>query len=132
MFNFFKPKQPERRQHPTQEWWYEADEAYEFACNRRLTSGLALFFKGAAIKYIMSKITHLKPNSEGMTTYRNTKFKKLKTSDGSIKYKREVTFDDIQLSRYVKVPMGEPYTEKWTLEDNETKVVSDIERLEPK
>lgn len=130
MFGFFKPK-PQQVSKPKSSihlWLDTAEEEYEFACNRRLTSRLAAFFQGKALDYLMHKIAHIEEDGEGLDTYKNTIFKKLKTKDGSLKYKKEVTYDDIRISNNVSVPLGTPYTEKWTLTDSEDPKVSDIQK----
>ena len=132
MFGLFKRKHEEHKKSSTQLWLDTADEAYEFACKRRLTSGLGDFFISRALKYIMTKIGRLNEDSESLTTYKTTTFKKLKTKDGSIKYRRDVDYDDVQLSKYVSVPLGESYSEKWTLTDGPDFKVSEIEHCERK
>ena len=134
MFGFFKQKKQEERKSSIQLWLETADDAYEQACARRLTSGLAHFFEGTALRYLMQKISHLTEDEDGLSSFRHTVFRKVKTKDNKLKYRRDVTFDDIHISRMVSIPLGTPYSEKWTLTDDENneKRVCNIERCEDK
>lgn len=128
--DLFKPKPDTPKKSTVRLWLESADEAYEFALHRRLTSGLASFFKGDALKYLMSKVNHLTEDEDDLSEYRNVDFVKLKTKDGSTKYKRKVTFEDIHISKNVCVPLGTPYAEKWTLSEDGTNTITNIERCE--
>lgn len=132
MFGFFKKKNKDQEVKPKskiQLWLDTAEEEYDFACNRRLTSRLGSFFQGEALSYLMNKIAHIAEDSDNLESYKNTTFKKLKTKDGSLKYKKEVTYDSIKLSSNVAVPLGESYTEKWSLTEEPDLSVTNIEKV---
>ena len=128
----FGKKKEEVKKSSMQLWLDTANEAYELACSRRLTSVLGDFFTGNALRYLIKKISHLQEDSEGLSTYRKTIFKRIKTNDNTIKYKRYVTFEDVVLSHNVSIPLGTPYTEKWTLSNENDTTVYEIEKCEDK
>jgi len=127
LFCFFKKKQSSSL---INTWLYEADDMYANACEIKNPRGLDKYFIGKAMDYILQVLNSSNRVYQGLDKYRHTTFKLLKSKGGIATYLKTVTYDNVKLSRGIKVAVGDNYEETWSVSKVNGRVyIQTIERL---
>ena len=96
-------------------WLKTADKAYNYALSTHTLQGLSKYFEGNASTYIIDYVSSNKREHQGLDRYRHVEFK-LDKSDGRVAtYLKIVTYDNVKLQYGISVPVGDAYTEQWTV-----------------
>lgn len=125
---FCKKKEPPRT--GIDAWLHNANQCYEHAIEIQNPRGIGEYFDGAASTYIIHLCNSGQSLYQGLDKYRNTNFALQSSKNGTAKYRKDITYDDIKINRGVQVAVGEAYSELWTLSKENNKLhVHSIERL---
>lgn len=109
----------------TAQFLLKADEAYVKAFQTKVLGSLDKYLTRLCCTKIMERIRFSEKENVGIERYKKTKW--TKGADG--KFIKEVTFDDVNMGCGVKVPLGDAYTEYWTvIQENNERKVSEIRR----
>lgn len=103
----------------------KADEEYVRAFQTKVIGNLDKYLTRLCCTKLMERIRMSEKEAVGMSRYRKTEWKK--GPDGT--YVKCVSYEDVNMGCGIKVPLGDPYTEFWTLTtENNDKKVSEIRR----
>lgn len=103
----------------------KADEEYVRAFQTRLLGNLDRYLTRLCCTKLMERIRMSDKEVVGMMRYRKTEWVK----QGDSVYVKNVSYEDVNMGCGVKVPLGDPYQEYWSLTtENNSKKVSEIRR----
>lgn len=103
----------------------KADEEYVRAFQTKVIGNLDKYLTRLCCTKLMERIRMSDREIVGMSRYRKTMWEK--SADGT--YVKKVEYEDVNMGCGVKVPLGDPYTEVWTvISENNDKKVSEIRR----
>lgn len=107
----------------------KADEAYSKAFQTKNAAGLDAYFTRACLSKMLERIRMSEKVYAGIDRYKHVEWKKLDEDETTTHYLKNVTYDNVQISKGISAAVGTPYSERWTLvrEKGETKV-SEIRR----
>ena len=109
-FGLGKPK------HDTQvDWLNKVDSAYQRAFQIKNATGLAEYLTRPCMSIIMEQIRFGEKAYSGLTRYQHVNWIKGVQDATGVKWRKEVTYDQIQMSHGVIVPVGDNTTEEWTI-----------------
>ena len=104
----------------------DADEAYTRAFSVKNVAGLENYFTRKALSKIMKRVRFSEKAYSGLERYKHVTWKKVSDTV----YIKMVTYDDVQISKGVKAPVGESFNEEWTMIlSGERTMVDAIRRL---
>lgn len=122
LFGSFKKKPQDR----LVSFLTEADGAYTRAFQVKNVAGLEKYFTRKALSKIMERVRLSEKAYSGLERYKHVNWKKMSDS----LFIKEVTYDDVQISKGVKAPVGDSYNEEWTVIVNSNEIrVDAIRRL---
>lgn len=103
----------------------KADEAYVRAFQTKVLGNLDVYLTRLCCTKLMERLRFAEKENVGIERYKNTKWQR--ATDGT--YVKQVSFDDVNMGCGIRVPLGDPYIEYWTLvKENDTQKVSEIRR----
>ncbi len=103
----------------------KADEAYVRAFQTKVLGNLDKYLTRLCCTKLMERIRCTDRESVGIERYKRTRWSK--GQNGT--YVKDVSFEDVNMGCGVKVPLGDPYKEYWTvIQENENRKVSEIRR----
>ncbi len=101
------------------------DDEYVRAFQTKVLGNLDKYLTRLCCTKLMERIRMSEKENVGMSRYRKTEWQR--SSDGT--YIKSVSYEDVNMGCGIKVPLGDPYTELWTIvNDDSTKKVSEIRR----
>lgn len=106
-----------------------ADEAYSKAFQTKNAAGLDAYFTRSCLTKMLERLRMSEKVYAGIDRYKHVEWKKLDEDETTTHYMKNVTYDNVQISKGISAAVGESYSERWTLvrEKGETKV-SEIRR----
>lgn len=124
---FFKKRAP--HDNHMEMWLSKVDAAYVKASQCGNVQALVPFCTRACLTKIAEQIRLGGKEYAGLERYRHVKWSS-DDDDSQLNWVKEVSYDHVNVSRGVIVPVGDDYHERWSLTlDAETRLVSDIRRL---
>ena len=110
-------------------WLSKVDDAYVKASQCGNVQALVPFCTRACLTKIAEQIRLGGKEYAGLERYRHVKWSSV-DDNSQLNWVKEVSYDHVNVSRGVIVPVGDDYHERWSLTlDAETRLVSDIRRL---
>ena len=110
LFSFFAKKPVDR----LVSFLSEADLAYTRAFQVKNVAGLEKYFTRKALSKLMERVRLSEKAYSGLERYKHINWQKINDS----MYLKIVTYDDVQISKGVKAPVGESFNEEWVLVTN--------------
>lgn len=129
LFSFLKPKQPTQSDAQVN-WLNKVDLQYQRAFQVKNVTGLSEYLTRTCLSKIMEQVRLGEKLYSGLARYQHTSWSKVEESNCSISWVKEVTYDNVQMSHGVVIPVGDNTSELWVVvrEDGKTKV-SEIRRM---
>ena len=107
----------------------KAEIAYTRAFQTKNAAGLDTYFTRACLTKMLERMRMSEKAYSGLERYKHVEWKKLDEDDSSVHYLKTVTYDNVQVSKGISVPVGTAFTERWTLVvENKITKVSEIRR----
>lgn len=111
-------------------WLQKADAAYTYAMQSRDVSQLDTYFTRSCIQKIAEQARMQEKLYSGLDRYRHTNWAEVTQSEGSSTWLKEVTYDNVEMSHGVTVPVGDNYREHWIIViDTQSQKISEIRRV---
>lgn len=127
MFGFFKKKAPES-DHMVG-WLEKVDAAYARALQCGNVQALVPFCTRACLARLAEQVRIGGKEYAGLERYRHVKWTNEDETD-SLNWIKEVSYDHVNVSRGVIVPVGDDYHERWSVTlDADTRLVAEIRRI---
>ena len=125
---FFKKKAP--KDNHIEKWLLKVDDAYVKASQCGNVQALVPFCTRACLTKLAEQIRLGGKEYAGLERYRHVTWSSVDETADQLNWIKEVSYDHVNVSRGVIVPVGDDYHERWSLTlDAETRLVSDIRRL---
>ena len=124
---FFKKRSTESD--VIERWLDKVDDAYTESLQCGNLRALEPFCTRACLTKLAEKIRLGGKEYAGLDRYRHVKWSSVDGTE-NLNWIKEVSYDHVNVSRGVIVPVGENYHERWSLTlDAETRLVSEIRRI---
>lgn len=105
----------------------KVDKAYQQAFARHNPSLLEGYMTRKCLVLVAEKIRVSDSADSGISRYRHVNWTKISNDPSASLYRREVTYDNINMSYGVVIPVGDSTSEIWEVQNVENKnLVSDI------
>lgn len=115
---------------PQVKWLTTVDSAYQRAFQVKNVAGLEKYMTKPCLARVLERIRLDEPINEGIQRYMHVSWNMEGASDDNDVWVKTVTYDHVNFSHGVVLPVGSDYTEKWViLIDRATNLVSDIRRI---
>lgn len=124
---FFKKKKPQKSY--LQQWLTDADSAYAKAFLEKNIRKFEPYASRKVLSKLMEDIRLGETAYAGLERYKHVKWYKVSDTE-PLTFRKEVTYDHIKVAYGVIAPVGDDFTEEWTLSKQEsTYQVTSIKRL---
>lgn len=112
------------------DWLIKVDQAYQKAFQVKNATGLSEYLTRTCLSKTMEKIRFGEKAYSGLARYQTVNWVKGEETAESKQYFKEVSYDNIQMSHGIVVPVGDNSKEIWTVVnvDGNNKV-ADIRRV---
>lgn len=93
----------------------KADAAYTKAFQTKNTAGLDTYFTRACLTKLLERIRMSEKAYSGLERYKHVNWKKLSDDGTTSVYMKNVTYDNVQISKGISAAVGSNYCERWTI-----------------
>lgn len=126
LFGFSKPKKDAQVA-----WLDKVDAAYQRAFQTKSAAGLEEFMTRQCLVRLLERIRMGDKAYSGLERYRHVDWAKGECTPTSVTFIKKVTYDQIQMSKGIIVPVGDESTENWVIvQENGISKVNEIRRVE--
>lgn len=111
-------------------WLEKADDEYQKAFQSKDVSRLEPFFTRPCLSKLVENIRMSDKAYQGLVRYQHIQWAKGECSVEMAVYHKQVTYDQIKMSHGIVVPVGDEYSEDWTIiKENGVNKISSVRRL---
>jgi len=111
------------------DWLEQVDLAYQRAFQVKNASGMAEFFTRSCLMKTMEKIRMGEKAYAGLARYQNVSWIKGEVTPDEMQYIKKVSYDNINMSHGIVIPVGDEAREVWVIvTENGKNKISEIRR----
>ena len=108
-------------------WLDTVDAAYVLAHQTHVPGRLGEYLTRKCLTQVMERVRTTSKECVGMERYKKVEWRPV----GNGQYIKHVTYENINMGSGLYMPLGDPYDENWSVDDNGDKpLVSEIRRVQ--
>lgn len=114
MFGFLKPK---REDQAVIKFLNKANTAWVDACYTGRSPNIYEYFDKPLVSKLSSNLQRTRDAKDGRSSFKHHSWVFSKHEGNTWEFIKNVTYDNVRMAYKVEVPAGEPYSEVWTLQE---------------